>query len=502
MDVSQLIQRAVRQYPDRVAVVARSGQRTYAELGERACRLASALAGQGVAAGDRVVVLLENRIEYPEVDVALAYGGFVRVALNIRLGLSEFSASVEDSDARVLITQAKFADVAAQLVEQYGLLWISMEGGEDPRAVGYESLLETGRPVLPDPVDRTDEPAWFSYTSGTTGRPKGVVLSHRALAHVAWNLMIEIGPHSPEEAVLLPQPLSHGAGYFTLAYLGSGAAIHVVPDFDPEEIVSWGEKWKIDTLKLVPTMLDKLLELDRPAPFKRIVYGASPIARPILDRAMGTLDADLVQIYGQSEAPVTITCLGALDHRDQGPHLGSAGRPWRSVDVLVADPDGRPLPAGELGEVIVRGDHLMTGYHHRPEQTAEVLRNGWLWTRDMAVIDDRGYIYLRGRRDDMINSGGFNIAPREIEDVVNDHPLVQECAAVGLPDERWGERVCVYVVTTAGRQLSYEELDRFCEPRLGFRRPRSLVLLNALPYTAYGKVDRKQLVAAPAEETR
>lgn len=501
MDVSQLIQRAVRQYPDRVAVVSRTGQRTYAELGERACRLANALAARGVAPGDRVVVLLENRIEYPEIDVALAYGGFVRVALNIRLGLAEFSASVEDADARVLITQAKFADVAAQLAEQYGLLWISMEGGEDPQAAAYESFLEAGHPVRPDLVDRSDDPAWFSYTSGTTGRPKGVVLSHRALTHVAWNLMIEIGPHSAEESVLLPQPLSHGAGFFTLAYLGSGASIHVVPEFDPDEIMSWGEKQDIDTLKLVPTMLDKLLELDRASPFRRIVYGASPIAKPILDRAVDTLNADLVQIYGQSEAPVTITCLGAAEHRRRGPHLGSAGLPWRSVEVLVVDPEGQPVGTGELGEIIVRGDHMMTGYHNRPEQTAEVLRDGWVWTRDMGVTDDNGYIYLRGRRDDMINSGGFNIAPREIEDVVNAHPLVQECAAVGLPDERWGERVCVYVVTAPGQQLTYEELDRFCEPRLGFRRPRNLVVLGALPYTAYGKVDRKQLLAASLEES-
>lgn len=497
MNLALLLQRAARQHADRLAVAGPNGTRTYRQLDRRARQLAGGLHARGLEPGDRVAVLLRNRTEYPEIDVALAYGGFVRVALNSRLGLREFRLATEDCTARAIVSEPRFDEDVAALSAGTGMLWIRLDGrpeiadGDD-----YEAFLNGAPLWAPDLGLSPDSLAWISYTSGTTGRPKGVMLSHRALAAVAFNLMLEVGPNSELGSVMLPQPLSHGAGYFVLAYLASGASVHVASEFDPEEITERGRTYGVDTLKLVPTMLSRLLaaELPGPTPFRHIIYGASPIDAPIMDAALESFGPILSQIYGQSEAPVTITCLREHDHARPGPHRGSAGRPWRTVDVQVVDPDGQALPPGELGEVAVRGPHLMTGYYGNPELTSEAMRSGWLWTNDMGTTDDEGYVYLRGRRDDMINSGGFNIAPREVEEALLVHPTVQECAVVGVPDPEWGQSICAFVVPRPGVAVDIGDLTAFAKDHLGFRRPRRIVELDALPYTSYGKVDRQALL--------
>lgn len=496
MNLAFLMRRAAQQHAERPAVVGPNGARTYRQLDQRARGLASGLLAQGLQPGDRVAVLLHNRIEYPEIDMALAYGGFVRVALNARLGLREFRLATEDCQARAIISEPGFDEDVSVLTAESGMRWIRLDGAPETAAGDdYETLVD-GAPSWVPALDQSPESlAWISYTSGTTGRPKGVMLSHRALAAVAFNLMLETGPASELGSVMLPQPLSHGAGYFALAYLASGAAVHVAAEFDPEEITRRGRVHGIDTLKLVPTMLSRLLaaELPGPTPFRHIVYGASPIDGPIMEDALERFGPILSQIYGQSEAPVTITCLKEHDHARPGPHRASAGRPWRTVDVRVLDPDGRPLPPGVLGEVAVRGPHLMTGYYGNSDLTADVMRSGWVWTKDMGITDEEGYIYLRGRRDDMINSGGFNIAPREVEEALLVHPAVQECAVVGVPDPEWGESICAFVVPRPGGAVDVDDLAAFAKDQLGFRRPRRIVELAALPYTSYGKVDRRAL---------
>lgn len=499
MNLASLLRRAVQQHADRPAIVAPGKTRSYAEVDVRARKLVSGLRSRGIEPGDRVAVLLNNRIEYPEIDVALAYGGFVRVAMNARLGIRDFRLATEDCGARAIVSEPAFDDVVTTLHEEQSLQWIRLDGAPDvAHGDDYESLLDGAQPCEPTFDHDERSLAWISYTSGTTGRPKGVMLSHAALVNVAFNLMLETGPASERDSVLLPQPLSHGAGYFVLAYLASGASVHVATDFDPEEIQARGRSEGIHTLKLVPTMLSRLLaaDLEGPNPFQRIIYGASPIDPPVMDEALAAYGPILTQIYGQSEAPVTITCLKEHDHAHPGPRRTSAGRPWRTVEVQVVDADGVTLPSGELGEVAVRGAHLMTGYYGQPELTAEVLRAGWLWTKDMGTIDEDGFVYLRGRRDDMINSGGFNIAPREVEEALLAHPAVRECAVVGLPDAEWGQRICAFVVRRDGSRLDNAELSAHARAALGFRRPRIIVELPSLPYTPYGKVDRKVLLAS------
>lgn len=499
MNLGFLIRRAAQQHADRVAVVGPAGVRTYRELDHRARQLASGLRASGLQPGERIAVLLRNRDEYPEIDVGLAYGGYVRVALNTRLGLPEFQAAVEDCVARAIISEPAFDHDVAALTEANDLRWIRLDGLPDVAdGDDYETLIDQAPSWVPALDQGPEDLAWISYTSGTTGRPKGVMLSHGSLAAVAFNLMIEFGPASEQGSVLLPQPLSHGAGYFVLAYLASGASVHVAAEFDPDEIVRRGRSEHIDTLKLVPTMLSRLLAADLPGPlpFRHIVYGASPIDTPVMEDALERFGPVLSQIYGQSEAPVTITCLKEHDHAAPGPHRLSAGRPWRSVDVQVVDPEGVPAPPGTLGEVVVRGPHVMTGYFGNASLTEEVVHSGWLWTKDMAVADESGYIYLRGRRDDMINSGGFNIAPREVEEALLAHPVVQECAVVGVPDGEWGQSVCAFFVPRNGATVDVDVLSTFAKERLGFRRPRRIVEVDALPFTSYGKVDRQALLEA------
>ena len=305
--------------------------------------------------------------------------------------------------------------------------------------------------------------------------------------------MLEVGPRVRDERILLPQPLSHGAGYFVIAYLACGATVYPMMRWDPDEALWLGARESIHTLKLVPTMLAGLLDSSAESQFGRIIYGASPIALPQLEKALDRYGPLLMQVYGQSEAPMTITCLNELDHSIPGSHLASAGRPWRSVEVKVVDENFQECEPQQLGQVIVRGEHLMSGYLGKPELTAEVMRDGWLRTKDLGQTDDEGYLYLRGRSDDMIISGGFNIAPREVEDVLVSHSDVASCAVIGVPDERWGQAVRAYVQLAPGAISTTEELIAFASPRLGFRRPRSVVFVETMPHTSYGKIDRKEL---------
>jgi acyl-CoA synthetase (AMP-forming)/AMP-acid ligase II len=307
------------------------------------------------------------------------------------------------------------------------------------------------------------------------------------------NVLLELGPVEPGASILLPQALSHGAGYFVLPYLVAGGSLRLMSRFDPDRAIHIGGIERVTTLKLVPTMLRDLVDATVSSPFETIIYGAAPMATPQLELALERLGPVLAQIYGQSEAPVTITHLSKADHAQPGPHRASAGRPWRSVKVEVVRPDGEPTDPGELGEVVVRGGHLMTGYHERPDLTNEVLRGGFLWTHDMAVVDELGFVYLMGRNDEMINSGGFNIAPKEIEDVLAGHPGVKECVVVGVPDPRWGEAVTAYVVRAPGTEVTEQELRHFTTAPLGFRRPKTVVFVTALPRTPYGKIDRGRL---------
>jgi fatty-acyl-CoA synthase len=501
MDLGYMLRRAASEYSDHPAIGDGTTTLTFRAVSDRATRLINALYSLGVRPGDRVAVLLRNRVEYAEVDVALARGGLTRVALNVRLGVEDFSYCFQDAAIRALVTDDAFDATADELVARHDVVWVRI-GGNPPtaKAHDYESLLADARSAVSDPPGDAGLAAWFSYTSGTTGRPKGVVLSHRALCHVVVNLALEFHPMSDRGSFLFPQPLSHGSGYFMLACLATGTASYVMDKFDPQEAVDLGARHRINTLKLVPTMLSAIVELDQDVPFQTIIYGASPINPHQLEQALDRVGPILMQTYGQSEAPCAITVLRKHDHEGDGPGRFSVGRPWRTIETAIVDEDGTPVADGERGELIINAPHRMDGYHNLPEETAEVLRDGWIRTKDIARVDEQGFVYLLGRADQMINSGGFNVAPAEIEAVIGQHPSVRAVVAFGVPDERWGEAVAIAVAESDARPVNSEELIDFCREPLGFRRPRHVFVVDSIPHSAYGKVDRSALKAMIAAQ--
>ena len=504
VDLPFLLRRAARCFPGAPAVEDRHGSLALAPMIARAERFANALDEIGVPAGAPVALLSGNRRVYPEVDSGIVLGRRVRLALNARLHLEDHRQVVASAGVRALVHSAEFEGEAAALAEEFGILPISLDpprSGSPSRS--YEELLAAADGASVDRPGSPEDPAWITYTSGTTGRPKGIVLSHRAIREVALNLLLELPPVRVGEQVVLTQPLSHGSSYFVLPYLLAGGGAYVLPKFDPEEVFAVSQRPRARVLKLVPAMLPPLIELSehRDLSFSSIVYGASPISRPLLEQSLARFGPVLMQVYGQSEAPVTLTCLHKEDHLGDGEQRFSVGRPWRSVAIEIRDGKGASAAPGETGEVVVSGSHMMSGYHGMEEATGEVLDEGWLRTRDMGRFDERGFLYLLGRKDEMINSGGFNVAPREVEIALTEHPAIEEAAVVSLPDPLWGSAICAAVRARPDSQLAAEDVIAFARGRLGFRSPRTVVLVERIPKTPYGKVDREEVLAALRDDT-
>jgi acyl-CoA synthetase (AMP-forming)/AMP-acid ligase II len=479
-----LIERTVRLYGERSAVVCGTDVRTFADVYARACRLANALGARGCRAGDRVGVLLPNCAEYVEIDIALALAGLVRVSLNARAVPAQHRVVLEDAGAETVVRSPEL------VLEEVGLRDVITLGDD------YDRLLRDA-PETPPGADPAPEDLYcLFYTSGTTGSPKGVMLTHRAFFAVAFNLLIEFGPVRAGERILLPQPLSHGAGFFLPAWLMSGGTAVVMPQYEPGLMLELAESHGVETIKVVPTMLLQLLASglgergDLPQ-LRQVIYGASPMPVQPLEELLASFGPVFTQLYGQAEAPMCITVLPREDHVDGDRRLlASAGRPYRGVEVRVVDDEGRDA---DRGEVVVRGEHLMSGYWEKPELTAQVLRDGWVHTRDLAEVDKRGYLYLLGRTDDMIISGGFNIAPRAIEDVLARHPAVLESAVIGVPHDTLGEEVTAFVSLRPGQAATEDEIIEYTREELGFQKPRRVTILDRIPRNAYGKVAKQEL---------
>jgi acyl-CoA synthetase (AMP-forming)/AMP-acid ligase II len=490
---AHLIERSVRLHRPRPAVICGDVTRSFGTVYERACRLASALAAMGAVAGDRIAVLAPNCAEYMEIDIALARAGYVRVSLNVRATGIQQEQVVSDSGSRFLIYADALADAAERIMAATNVDGTIRLGGDD-----YEDLLQRSPSTPPEHDPAPDDLYCLFYTSGTTGRAKGVMLTHAAYMAAGFNLLLEFGPVEAGEKIVLPQPLSHGGGFFMLPWFISGATCVVMERYTPEGCLDLIERHAAATVKVVPTMLLQMLDRglavpDLPA-LKQVIYGASPIPAARLRDLIHVWGPIFKQLYGQSEAPMTITVLGASEHvLDDGRLLTSAGRPWRNLEVRIVDEDRRDVETGEIGEVIVAGPHLMAGYWNQPELTQEVLRDGYVHTRDMARADDEGYIYLLGRTDDMIISGGFNVAPRLVEEVLNRHPAVHESFVLGMPHATLGEQVTAVVTMRPGVHATPGEILDSTHDVLGFEKPRSLQIVPELPRNAYGKVDKKGL---------
>jgi acyl-CoA synthetase (AMP-forming)/AMP-acid ligase II len=462
MNLVHLLLRSARAFPDHPAIaVGKKVVRTYAALASRVLSMSSSLR-KDLQPGDRIALALKNCPEYYEILFACWHAGLVPVPMNAKLHQKEFDYIVENSGAK-----------RALYSPEVGLA----EGAGEPFPT------------------QAEDPAWLFYTSGTTGVPKGATLTHRNLLFQTQAYFSDIDRLVPQDAILHAAPLSHGSGLYALPHFAAGAA-NVIPEsasFDPDEIYGLLEHWKNMSFFAAPTMVVRLMAsagARTPTGLKTIVYGGAPMYVQDLERALALFGPRLYGLYGQGESPMTITGLPQDLHVPGD--LATCGFARTGVEVKVVDGEGRELPPGEPGEVVTRSDCVMAGYWRNPEATAKALRDGWLYTGDIGSMDARGYLTLRDRSKDLIISGGSNIYPREIEEVLQRHPAVAECSVVGRPHPEWGEEVVAFVVKKS--EVKIEELDELCRNNIArFKRPREYRFVEALPKNNYGKVLKTEL---------
>jgi fatty-acyl-CoA synthase len=485
-----LIAAALGRHHDRIAYVHGERTITYRDAARGVGRAQAGLRALGLRRGDGLAVLSANRPEALHVLFAAALLGVRYTPLHPLGSLDDHVAVLEDAEVGVVaVDRDTFADRATALVDRLrGLRVVALD---ELQAGDPEPLV--ARAQLADPL-------FLAYTGGTTGRAKGVVLPHRSLAANALLTLAE-WEWPVEPRFLACAPVTHATGLVVLPVLWRGGTVVLRHGFDAGAVLDELERHRITMTFLVPTMIYALL--DHPAldperlALDVLVYGAAPMSPARLREGIERLGSVYMQMYAQTEAPNTVTVLRRADHDLARPErLASCGRPLAGLDVAVLGDDGRSVPDGEAGELCVRGPLVMDGYWHRPEETAETLRDGWLHTGDVARRDGDGFLYLVDRRKDMIVSGGFNVYPREVEDALLSHPAVAQAGVIGVPDDKWGEAVTAFVVAHDGAAVDVDALRDHVRARKGpVQAPKRIELVDALPLTPLGKPDKKALRA-------
>ncbi|UGS38215.1 AMP-binding protein [Capillimicrobium parvum] len=504
MNVATLLQKAAATHPDGPAIVQADVTTTYDDWWCRVQRLAATLVERGVAPGDRVSLALFNSPAFLDTLFATWLAGGVVVPINTRLHPRELAYMVEHSDSRVLVYDHRLADGVAAVDLPDTTATMIVGGPSDE----YEAVVASG-PVFGVPVARGgDDLAWLFYTSGTTGRPKGAMVTCANLAFMAGRYTAEVTPVEPGDRVLHAGPLTHGSGLWALPLTAAGAT-HVLPSspsFDAAELFGLIERHRVSNLVFIsPTMLKMLLEAPEAtsadcASLRFAAYGGAPIHPDDLRAAMDAWGPILCNLYGQGECPMTISMLTPSDHAEArataSRRLLSAGRPRAGIEVAVMDDAGGPVQTGETGEVCVRGPVVMRGYWSNAQATADAFRDGWYRTGDLGTLDEDGYLYLGDRLKELIISGGSNVYPRELEDVIGRLEGVREVAVVGVADRHWGESVVAVVVPTAPGAVTAEQVVGACRAELAsYKKPRHVVFADRLPRSAYGKVLKRELTA-------
>jgi acyl-CoA synthetase (AMP-forming)/AMP-acid ligase II len=504
MNLFTLLERSARRWPGAGAVFSGTRQcQTWAELHRRALALAGAL---GPRPG-RIAIASENCPQYPELLFGTWAAGGAVVPMNHKLHPREMVQIAQDAEPAWLFASPTLAPgLAAALAPPWRERVLTIG------SAGYEALFD----AVPAAAGHVgpEELAWLFYTSGTTGRSKGAMLSHRNLMAMTATHLADVESVDEHCSQIHAAPMSHGSGLYIPAYVAAGAR-QVVPasqGFEPDEFLDLCDAHPGCGAFLAPTMVQRLRLAAqaaggrRPRGLRSIVYGGGPMYVEELRKSLAAFGQVFVQIYGQGESPMTITWLPRADHAgDDAALLGSVGLARTGMAVRVVDEAGRDLPAGATGEIVCRGDAVMSGYWRNPQGTAQALRDGWLYTGDMGSLDERGYLTLRDRSKDVVISGGSNIYPREVEEVLLAHPAVSEACVVGMPHEEWGEAVVAFVVALPGADVTERELDAHCLAAIArFKRPKRYVFVDALPKNSYGKVLKRVLrerFAQPAAGT-
>ncbi|MFG2086887.1 class I adenylate-forming enzyme family protein [Spirillospora sp. NPDC048824] len=499
----ELIVRGARQHTDRAAVIFGDEELTFGQVDELSNRLAHALAREGAGHHRRVGLLVNNSMLSVPLDFACVKGGINRVPLNARLSVAEHVTMLTDTRCELVVFGADLTERARELAAALpGVAFLGLETGLD----GEPPLMERAKSApatLPDVEVGADDVILTLFTSGTTGTLKAAQHTQASYAGICRNVLLNLFPATHEDVMLHAASLIHASGVFVLPLWLRGGRTVILPGFAPEPFLQAITRHGATAINLVPTMIQMLVEHPDFATadvstLRRVIYGASPMPRPVIERAMGVWGRDRFwQYYGQTEIPLCIAVLRPEDHT--GDRLAACGQISTEIELRLLDEDGREVPQGEPGEIVVRGPSSVAGYFDAPELTAETFRDGWVHTRDVGVLDDDGFLHLKDRTSDMIISGGYNVYPREVEDALLEHPAVREAAVVGTPDERWVEAVTAVVVlapgTTADDELRERLVAHVTERVASYKKPRRIVFSDAVPKTAVGKLDRKTLRA-------
>ena len=511
LGLTQPVEKAAAERPGGIFTIFGNRQRTNAEFADRVARLAGALADLGVKRGDRVAMLAMNSDRYVEYVFATLWAGGAINPVNARWSVAEMAFSLEDSGTRVLIVDDTFLPQIDALRAAAPHLTTVIHAGDGPPPPGFEGFeaLIAAHDPAPDAGASGDDMAALLYTGGTTGRPKGVMLSHAGIATCSLSLTAA-APNGGDAPGLHVAPFFHIGGVgviFQFAYRRAPQVI--MPAFDPGEALRLIEAHRVGDIFVVPTMLRWLL--DHPDMARRdlssllsIRYGAAPIDTTLVARAMKAIPtAGFMQVYGQTEFSPVVTCLAPSDHLGPGAErrLTSAGRPLPTATIRIVDENRDPVPTGTVGEIAVKGPQTMLGYWNRPEETAKALENGWLYTGDAGFMDEDGFLHVVDRVKDMIVSGGENVYSAEVENALATMPGIAAMAVVALPDPDWGERVHAVIVPTDGAEITLDTVRTHCKPLIaGYKAPRSISLVDALPLSPAGKILKHVLRDTLAEK--
>jgi len=479
---------------------------TYREVNERANRLANGLAALGMKKGDRIAFMGNNCHQFVEYYFGLAKAGFVTVPVNARFSPDEASYIVNHSESTAFIYTEEMEGTTEKMRPNTpGVRWFISTGKGRDDLLSYEDMLNQASEEEPRQEVKPDDVAMIMYTSGATGLPKGVITTQRNIMANTNTMVLELRIVH-EEINLLVMPLYHNGGFWpTMAQMHRGATNILLPHFDLEVLLKTIEEKRVTFLNLVPTMLLRIVSHPNLSRYnleslRLIMYAGAPIPLEQLKNAMRILGPHrFYNSLGCTEASGNLLSFSTTDHALEGPmagKLGSVGKDAWGVEIAIVDEEGNEVPTGKTGEIVGRGDNITLGYLKMPEETAQVFRNGWLHSGDMGYRDEDGYVFVVDRKKDIIISGGENVASREVEDVLYQHPAIREASVIGIPHEEWGEAVKAVVALKPGSVGTVTEADliEFCRARLaGYKKPRSVDFVDELPKNAAGKIDKASL---------
>lgn len=508
MNISSLLSNSANKYPDTIAIISGDRRICYRIFNERVNQLAHAMMQHGLQKGDRVALMFFNTYHFSEVYFASLKIGAVATPVNFRFVGDEIEYIVNNSESSFFFYDKEFQETIASVYQRLKTVehFIGVDEGGRGIAHDYETFLCAGKPEEPEVEIGENDPCQIMYTSGTTGRPKGAVISH---SNVFWNLMNTIltRDHKIGETSLIIGPLYHTAAlnnHFTVQVALGGTSI-MIRKFDPETVLGYIEKERANVISGSPAMFNLLLQHPRLEKFDtrsitKCTAGAAILPQEIKRRLLKIFPEanGVYDLYGCTEASPTIT---TLKGKDSFRKHGSVGLPAPFLQAKVVDEGGTPLPPNQVGELVCRGPNIMQGYYNDPEATREAIKDGWLYTGDLAKVDEEGYFYVVDRKKDMIVSGGENIYPREIEEVLMQHHAIADVAVVGVPDQTWGETVKAFLVLREGETATEKGIIDFCKKHLAsYKKPTQVAFVSSIPRNPSGKVLKRMLRSGCQED--